>query len=138
MSTFNNLIDTLWVVNLGVQAIMVIGIISPIFIIITRIGNSLGVGANSLISRSIGANNDKKAKSTIFNAIFLGIIFSILLPLIRIPFMDTLLYFVGLNECFNMAYAYLLPVLLGACFLIFLPLLNQISNSQGLTKLVLK
>ena len=50
-----NLADSIWVAGLGADALAAIGFITPLFMVLIGLGNGIGAGANSLISRYVGA-----------------------------------------------------------------------------------
>ena len=62
--SFNHIIDRIWIASLGTDALAAIGFVTPIFMIIIGIGNGIGAGANSLISRYIGSNEYDEASNT--------------------------------------------------------------------------
>ena len=47
--------DSIWVSGLGTSQLAALGFISPLFFIITGLGNGLGAGVSSSIARFIGA-----------------------------------------------------------------------------------
>ena len=51
----NNIIDSIWVAGLGADPLAALGYITPLFMVLVGAGNGIGAGANSLISRYIGA-----------------------------------------------------------------------------------
>ncbi|MFA6364172.1 MAG: MATE family efflux transporter [Methanoregula sp.] len=53
MSTYN-LVNAIWVAGLGADALAAVGFVSPLFMVLIGIGNGLGAGATSVISRRIG------------------------------------------------------------------------------------
>ena len=52
----NNLIDSMWVSGLGSGPLAALGFMSPLYLVIIGFGVGIGAGANSLISRLIGAD----------------------------------------------------------------------------------
>lgn len=79
-----NLADTFFVGKTGdPNQIAALTLSFPIFMLLVAIANLMGIGANSLISRSLGVNNLKQAKKAsafgFYGAIFAAIIYSIIL-----------------------------------------------------------
>lgn len=79
-----NLADTFFVGKTGdPNQIAALTLSFPIFMLLVAIANLMGIGANSLISRSLGVNNLKQAKKAsafgFYGAIFVAIIYSVVL-----------------------------------------------------------
>lgn len=70
----NNIIDSVWVAGLGSDPLAAIGYITPLFMILVGVGNGIGAGANSLISRFIGAKDKKRSRQC--NSTFINIKYS--------------------------------------------------------------
>lgn len=71
-----NVIDSIFVVNMGEKGAIANQALTysfPIQIIIIAIGVGTGVGLNTLLSKSLGENNQEKANEIAGNGIFLGI-----------------------------------------------------------------
>ena len=77
-----NMVDRVWVAGLGSDPLAAIGFVTPLFIIIGGIANGFGAGANSLISRYIGANKKDSADNSALHGVIIGLILSILIPVI--------------------------------------------------------
>lgn len=80
--TLYNLIDTIFVGNvIGTAAIAALAIVFPLQTINSGIGQMVGIGGASLLSRSLGANDHRKASKTVGNvlsmALFAGAVISI-------------------------------------------------------------
>ena len=73
----NNIIDSIWVAGLGAEPLAALGYVTPLFMILIGIGNGIGAGGNSLISRYIGAENHKSANNAAIHNFILGVIISI-------------------------------------------------------------
>ena len=52
--SLNNIVDSLWVSDLGGSAMAALGIVYPIYCVQIGIGNGLGIGVSAAISRHIG------------------------------------------------------------------------------------
>jgi putative MATE family efflux protein len=76
-----NLVDAFWVAKLGHQAMAVITVIMPFFIICIAIGAGTGIGINALSSRRFGERDveaaNKVTGQSFFLCLFFGIIFLI-------------------------------------------------------------
>lgn len=71
LMSFYNLADAIWVAGLGDYALAAVGFITPFFMVLIGLGNGLGAGANSVISRCIGARNKAGADNAAMNAMVL-------------------------------------------------------------------
>ena len=70
----NNIIDGIWVAGLGSDSLAAVGFVTPIFLCMVGFANGLGAGANSLISRCIGAERYESAGNSAIHAMMLSII----------------------------------------------------------------
>lgn len=86
-----NLADSIWVAGLGSDALAALGFITPVFMIVIGLGTGLGAGANSLISRCIGAKNKKDADNAAIHSIFITIIISVVLTIFVLIFLEDIL-----------------------------------------------
>lgn len=72
-----NVVDSIFVTNMGEQGILAnqaLTLAFPIQILIIAIGVGTGVGLNSLLSKSLGENNQEKVNKIAGNGIFLSIV----------------------------------------------------------------
>lgn len=121
-----NLVDRIWVAGLGAGPLAAIGFILPIFMMISGIGNGFGSGANSVISRYIGAKDKDNASNSAIHSILIGIVISILIPLLLLPFLGDLLVMMGAGNVLSYASDYATIIILGSFTLV----LNGILSSQ--------
>lgn len=82
-----NLADTFFVGHTNNPAqVAALTFCFPLFMTMTMIGNLFGIGANSLISRSLGARNEKQARETsafaFYGGLFVMLIWIILLKML--------------------------------------------------------
>lgn len=70
----------------------------PIFMFLTAIGNLMGIGANSLISRSLGEGDLRQAKKAGVYGIYGGALLAVLLSIVMALFMEPVLMLVGASE----------------------------------------
>jgi len=91
-----NFVDTIFVGNgVGPDAIAGLTIVLPIFIVIIAIALLTGIGASSIISRSLGKGDTDKALITAGNSFIINIVLSIIVIPIFYFFMDDILKFLG-------------------------------------------
>ena len=101
-----NIADSIWVAGLGGDALAAIGFITPLFMVLVGLGNGIGAGANSLIARSIGANDHAKANNAALHAIVLSIIVSAVFTVLIEAFMVPILTFMGAGNTMDYALSY--------------------------------
>lgn len=90
-----NVVDTLFVAQLGTQAIGAVSVMFPVFMLLSAIGSLFGMGGASYISRLLGKKDyleaNKTASTSFFTSLATGIIFAIF----GIIFINQILYTFG-------------------------------------------
>ncbi len=116
-----NFVDTLFVGNaVGPNAIAGLTIVLPVVIFIVAIGLLTGVGAASVVSRSLGKGDNEKAVITGGDSFILNTIFNIITIVPIYLFSDRILIFLGASsEVLPYARDYLEIMLFGFLFLSF-------------------
>lgn len=94
----NNLIDSFWVSGINADALAALGFISPLYLVIIGLGNGVGAGANSLISRHVGAKQIDKANNAVIHSIILTLVVSIIVLIVGIFFLDDLIILLGASS----------------------------------------
>ena len=123
----NNIIDSIWVAGLGAGPLAALGYITPLFMVLIGVGNGIGAGGNSLISRYIGAEDKSSANNAAIHNLILGVAISIAIAVIVLLILKPLLTIMGASEVMDYAMAYgtilfafsftmLLPPILGGAF----------------------
>lgn len=69
-----NVVDSIFVSRISEDALTAVSLAFPIQTLMIALGIGTGVGVNSLLSRSLGEKNQKKANQAATHAIFLGIV----------------------------------------------------------------
>ena len=93
-STFNALgpaIDMIWVGHLGASSIAGVGASGTIVTVINSLVMGLFTGSAAIISRSIGAKDEKTATRAAQQAFVIGLAFSILMAIIGLLFARNIL-----------------------------------------------
>ena len=70
----NNLIDSFWVAGINADALAALGFVSPLYLVIIGLGSGVGAGANSLISRYVGARQFEDANNAVMHSIILTLV----------------------------------------------------------------
>ncbi|MBQ6351276.1 MAG: hypothetical protein IJI42_10140 [Methanobrevibacter sp.] len=91
----NNLIDSFWVAGINSDALAALGFISPLYLVIIGLGSGVGAGANSLISRYVGAQRIDDANNAVIHSIILTGIVSVIILIVGIFFLDDLIVLLG-------------------------------------------
>ena len=126
-----NLADSIWVAGLGPNSLAALGFVTPLFMMVIGLGNGLGAGANSLISRCIGAKNKKGSDNAAIHSIILTLLVSIVLTAVILIFLKDLLMIMGAGESLNLAIQYGQIVFGGLIFLIFTSVASGILRAEG-------
>ena len=94
----NNLIDSFWVAGINADALAALGFISPLYLVIIGLGSGVGAGANSLISRYVGAQKFNDANNAVVHSFILMLLVSIVVLIVGIFFLDDLIMLLGASS----------------------------------------
>jgi len=126
-----NLMDTLWLARLSSQTIAAFTITFPIQMIFASIGIGTGVGAGSFAARMFGAGEMDKARKTAGQVILLSFISGAVLIAVTFSVPDLMLQaFGGTPEIIVLSRRYLLWIVLGAPFLLFMIMTNNLFRAE--------
>lgn len=128
-----NVVDAIFVGRgVGTLGIAGISIVFPIQMVIMGIGLMVGMGAASLISRSLGADKMERAERTLGNAILLILLLGGTLAVVGLSRSTSLLRLFGATgTILPYAKAYLDIILLGVVFHEFSMAANAIIRAEG-------
>ncbi|QWB99728.1 MATE family efflux transporter [Mycoplasmatota bacterium] len=128
-----NLVDTIFVgQGSGEIAIGALSIANPVQMIVMAFGLMIGIGASSVFSRAYGRNDKEYMRRSVNTAVFMGVVFSVIIAVIGIVFLDDLLYFFGATDG-NIAYArdYLFYILIGLIPFSLSVIFNNLARAEG-------
>jgi len=132
ISVIYNTADTYFVAKLNTESSAAVGVVFSLMSIIQAIGFGIGMGANSVISRSLGAQKNKKADTYASTAVFFGVTCGILLMIFGLMNLEGLMRRIGASETvLPYAISYARYILLAAPFMCFSFVLNNILKSEG-------
>lgn len=95
LQTVVGFVDTLFVAKLGLNEVTAVGVSNAVLAVYIDIFMAIGVGASSLIARSIGSGDISKAKSIARQSTIISGIIGLLFGLITLFFSEPLLRLMG-------------------------------------------
>jgi len=134
-----NIADTIFVGRgVGTLGIAGISIVFPFQMLMMAIGQMIGIGGASLISRSLGANNLKKANISLGNIYSSVLILGISLAFLGSLFIDPILRTFGATDTI-LPYSreYMQIILFGFVLMTFLMTSNNIIRAEGKAKIAM-
>lgn len=128
-----NMVDTFFLGKfVGANAVGALGIAFPIQRLFIATSLMIGVGASTSIARALGEKNQKRVKENIGNAITLGLIISIILPIVIFLFRKQIFHGLGASEIiFPLVEEYINIILIGTLFLGFTNILGYCMIALG-------
>lgn len=127
-----NIIDTIFVGMLGGRALAALSIAFPVQMLLGAFGIGTGVGAGSLIARSLGAGKEEDAAATAGQVIILSILFGFISAVAGYFFLEPLLRFFGATpDIMPFAIEYMSVILYGGIFFFLIMILNNTIRSEG-------
>lgn len=90
-----NMADTFFVAQLGTSAAGAVGIVFSLMAVIQAIGFMLGMGAGNLVSRYLGAKEQRQADCAASTAFFTALAFGLGITVLGTLFLDPLMRVLG-------------------------------------------
>ena len=127
-----NIVDTWFVGRIGTSASGAVGVVFGLMSIIQAFGFMFGHGAGSMISRQLGAKNEKSATKIASTSFFASLAAGTMVCILGLLFLDPLMRLLGSTETI-LPYAriYGTYILLGAPFLASSCVMNNILRYEG-------
>ena len=127
-----NTADTYFVAQISTEASAAVGIVFSLMAIIQALGFGIGMGANSLISRALGAKEDDKANVYASSALVGGLFFGCFILTFGLIFLHPFMRLLGSSEnVLPFANEYATYILIAAPFMCMAFVLNNLLRSQG-------
>lgn len=130
MSSYN-IVNAVWVVGLGSDALAAIGFMTPVFFIVMGLGTGIGAGATSAIARRIGANDRNGANNCAVHALLISLILSVIVTLPLVIFAEPIALLFGAGETAGLAAAYGQVLFAGSFFILFVNIAYGILRAEG-------
>jgi MATE family, multidrug efflux pump len=130
-----NIIDTIYVGQLGTKELAAMGFTFPVVFVIMSISMGIGMGTTSVISREIGKNNKKKVKRLTTDALMLALITVIFFAISGLLTIEPVFKFLGASpEIIQLIKHYMIPWYIGVGFLVIPMIGNSAIRATGDTK----
>ena len=130
MSSYN-VVNAIWVVGLGSDALAAIGFVSPIFMVLIGLGSGIGAGVASAIARRIGAGDRNGASNGAVHALFISLILSAIITVPLVIFAEPIAILFGAGETAGLAAAYGQVLFAGSFFILFVNIAYGILRAEG-------
>lgn len=129
-----NLVDSIFVSNIGTEALTAISLSYPIQAIVTAIALGTGIGINSLISRKLGENQKEAAQNIVLQGVFLTIVTYLIVSIFTVTLLDKVVACFTSNALIiEYTNHYLWICLFFSTGLLFQILFQKISEAYGKT-----
>jgi putative MATE family efflux protein len=128
-----NVVDTIFLGHaVGPLAIAGLSIVFPVQMVVLGMGQMIGIGGASLLSRSLGARDVGRAERTLGNAVLLACLLGIVIPVVGLSGGSFWLRLFGASDAV-LPYAkdYFDIILLGTMFQVFAMSANGLVRAEG-------
>ena len=134
-NTFYNVVDSIFAGRLGTEQLAGMAISFPIFFLIISISSGLGNGTTALSAIAIGEQDKPKFHLLTKNALFLSLLFGIVIPILSPLYLPFLFGLTGASgTVLTVGIEYTTTILIGSLFFIVNNVLSGVLNAQGKTK----
>ena len=134
--TVSTLIDATLVGNfIGSKGLAVANIATPIFLLYSLLGITLGSGAGILIGKRLGAEDEERANRLFASVLSTGITVGVFFAVISVSFSNELCTFLGAEELLNFVWQYLFIVFCSAPIFVLYHILAAAVRTDGDPKL---
>lgn len=135
LQTAVGFVDTLFIARIGLNEVTAVGIANAIFAIYLALFMALGVGASSIVSRSLGAKDLERAQNAAQNAIKLTTIIAVITGIFTLFSAEWLMSLFGADEIISEIGGLYLRIVGGASiFIAWMTVFGSILRAAGDTK----
>ncbi|QZY54243.1 MATE family efflux transporter [Crassaminicella profunda] len=129
-----NVVDSIFVAKLSEDALAALSLAFPIQMILIAIGVGTGIGTSSLISRLLGAGNEKRASIAAEHVLVIAVFYGLLVGLLGIFFSKYFIsWFTSDPILIDYGSRYIKIILMGSLFVFISILCNNILRGEGNT-----
>jgi len=131
-----NIVDTIFVGQLGQEALGAATVALPIFTFISAIGLMYGIGSSSYISRLLGANKKEEAEKTLTTSLILTIVTAFSFSILSLLFLERILVIFGASDAIlPLAKEYTQVLIIGGIATMINMNLNNTLRAEGSAKI---
>ena len=134
VQNLNNLVDVIWVVGLGADAMCAVGLMYPLYATLTGLGTGIGIGASSAIARRIGRGEKELADKTASQAILLIILIALIVTPVFVLLVEPLLLYSGTNDTLQYGLDFGYPLTVCSIVTLMLGVVTGLLRSEGAAK----
>lgn len=137
--TFFNLVDTYFVSRLGADALAAMGLTFPFFMFTVALTQGMGIGASSLVARSVGAVDKERLQQVAGKSLFFALLTGLLFALLGSLLFPLLLQYMGAEESIAQqasSYLRIMFLFLPVKFLLFV--FEGLFRGEGKTRLSMR
>ncbi|MFA6710229.1 MAG: MATE family efflux transporter [Candidatus Methanomethylophilaceae archaeon] len=134
VQNLNNLVDVVWVVGLGADAMCAVGLIYPLYSTLTGLGTGIGIGASSAIARRLGRGEKELADRTAAQTILLIFLVAIIITPIFVLLVRPLLLYSGTDTTLQYGLDFGYPLTACSIVTLMLGVITGLLRSEGAAK----
>ncbi|AIZ56254.1 multidrug efflux pump VmrA [Candidatus Methanoplasma termitum] len=123
--------DSVWVTALGGDALSAIGLVSPMYIILTGIGAGLAVGTSAAIARKIGMKKADSANLIAMQSLLLCLAVAVVLTPLLLLTSRPLLGLIGAGSTINSSVAFATPIYISFVLILLANVMSGIMRGEG-------
>ena len=125
----NNIVDSLWVSDLGGDSMAALGVVYPLYCVLIGIGNGLGIGVASAIARNIGMKDKANADGIAMQGLVLTITVSVPIGLFLFLTAGITTDLMGAGGMRDECLGYAIPIYISSFFIILTVIIPSPSQS---------
>jgi len=134
VQNLNNIVDSFWVSDLGEAPMAALGIVYPLYSVLTGVGIGLGIGAAAAIARNIGLKNHEDANGVAAQSLVITLIVSVMLTVILVATAEPVIILMGGGGMVEACLSYGVPLYLGAFFIVLSGVMSGMLRGEGAAK----
>ncbi|WP_258104412.1 MATE family efflux transporter [Marinoscillum sp. MHG1-6] len=126
------IVDTYWVARIGVNAVATVGFTESMMMVIYSVAMGMSMAATALVARRVGEKDVDRASKAGFQAIFLGLVVSVVIGIIGFFYSEELLGYLGASDAvINEGVGFTRIMFLGNGAILLLFLINAVFRGAG-------